>query len=197
MNNQSKTQLEKVCDLSAIVLMIIDVQRAMFECDGGVYHGNEVLGNIQQLLSSARQAHMPIVFIQHTEENSEYDRAAETWAIHPNLKPLDSEPVVEKNYADAFYKTDLESVFNKMGIRKVIVVGMQTEYCMDTTIRNGFSRGYELFGVRGCHTTFDSSLLKASEIIGHHESIWDGRFLKLLTLEEAKSLILSQEACEK
>ncbi len=182
--------IEMLYNHSGIGLMIVDVQNAMFDCDGGVYNGEAVLGNIHELLQSARMHEVPVIFIQHTEQSGDYGKGSETWQIHENLSPLENEFVVEKNYWDAFQKTTLESVLKKLGLRKLIIVGMQTEYCMDTTIRNAFSRGYQLMGVKGGHTTFDSQVLKAVDVVHHHESIWDGRFLTMLTQEEALAVLV-------
>lgn len=176
--------LEMVYENNALGLLIIDVQKAMFDCDGGVYQGEEVLLNIKALISQARDSGVPVIFVQHTEEGSEYDPKEATWAIHEAIAPKGNEPVVEKHYADAFYQTELEEVLKRLGLRQLIVAGMQTEYCMDTSIRNAFSRGYKLYGIAGGHTTFDTQQLKAAEIIRHHESIWNGRFLRLISLEE-------------
>lgn len=189
--------LEMLYEVNAVGLLIVDVQRAMFECDGGVYKGLEVLERIERLLSTARNTEVPVIFIQHTEQSGEYGKGTDTWQIHERLKPLPNEVVVEKHYWDAFQKTELESVLKAYGLRKLIVVGMQTEYCMDTTIRNAFSRGYQLMGVKGCHTTYDSPVLQAADAIHHHESIWDGRFLTMLTLEEAEAYFVSRSGSSK
>ena len=63
--------LEMRYEVNAVGLMIIDVQRAMFECDGGVYKGLEVLERIERLLHTARRSEAPVVFIQHTEQTGE------------------------------------------------------------------------------------------------------------------------------
>lgn len=184
--------MEMLYESHAVGLMIVDVQRAMFECDGGVYNGEQVLGHIETLLQTARESDVPVIYIQHTEESGEYGKGVGTWEIHERIKPRPQDVVVEKNYWDAFQKTDLESVLKSYGLRRLLVVGMQTEYCMDTTIRNAFSRGYQLMGVKGCHTTFDSPVLPAVDVIHHHERIWDGRFLTMLTLEEAQAVLIKQ-----
>ncbi len=184
--------VEMLFESHAVGLVIVDVQRAMFECDGGVYNGEAVLSRIETLLKTARESGVPVIFIQHTEQSGEYGKGVETWKIHERLQPRPQELVVEKNYWDAFQKTELESVLKSLGLRRLLVVGMQTEYCMDTTIRNAFSRGYQLMGVKGCHTTFDSPVLPAVDVIHHHERIWDGRFLTMLTVEEAQAVLIKQ-----
>lgn len=154
-------------------LLIIDVQLAMFMCDGGVYKGEETLANIKTLLGRARKKEVPVIFVQHTlEEDSEYKRGTETWNIHPEIAPRENEVVVAKTKCDSFFKTNLEEVLKEKGIEKLTIVGMQTEFCVDTTIRAAFSKQYKNTFVRGCHTTFDTEVLKAEDIIKHHERTW-------------------------
>lgn len=181
--------LEMVYEKGHLGLLIIDVQNAMFTWENGVYAGQETLDRIVALQHAARDYYIPIIRVQHTEETGEFSPEDPGWQYPEVLQAIEGEPVVEKHYADSFLNTKLDQVLTELGIRRLIVVGMQTEYCMDTTIRNGFSRGYKLMGVKGCHTTFDSSVLEAKQIIQHHEQIWDGRFLTMLTLEQAIAVL--------
>ena len=162
-------------------LLIIDVQVAMFSYENEkLYNEEEVLNNIVTLLNNARNAGVPVVFIQHTEgDDSEYGRGKATWEIHPRIKPLADEAVVEKTTWDGFYKTNLNDVLQEFGVNKLIIAGMQTEFCLDTTCRRAFSMGYESILVEDAHSTFDSDVLKAKQIIEHHNSIWGGRFVTL------------------
>jgi len=162
-------------------LLIIDVQVAMFSYENlELYNGEEVLNNIAALLKGAREAGVPVVFVQHTEgEDSEYGKGKPTWEIHPKVKPLENEAVVEKTTWDSFYKTNLNDVLQSLGVNKLIIAGMQTEFCLDTTCRRAFSMGYENTLAEDAHSTFDSKVLKAKQIIDHHNSIWGGRFVKL------------------
>ncbi|MNI95871.1 Peroxyureidoacrylate/ureidoacrylate amidohydrolase RutB [compost metagenome] len=88
-----------------------------------------------------------------------------------------------KTKCDSFFKTNLEEVLKEKGIEKLTIVGMQTEFCVDTTIRAAFSKEYKNTFVRGCHTTFDTEVLKAEDIIKHHERTW-GSFGELKNLED-------------
>lgn len=167
-------------------LLIIDVQVAMFSYENEVlYNGKEVLENISVLLNKARKSEVPVIYVQHTElDDSEFQRGKATWAIHPRIKPLDNEVIVEKTSCDSFYKTNLNDVLQEQGINKLIIAGMQTEFCVDTTCRRAFSMGYENILVEDAHSTFDSEMLNAKQIIDHHNSIFGGRFAKLKKTNE-------------
>ncbi|URZ03992.1 isochorismatase family protein [Clostridium felsineum] len=172
--------------MSKTVLLIIDVQNAMFNGEeGSVYNGEKVLNNILKVLNKAREKDVPVIFVQHTDKEGEYKEGEETWQLNEKLSPKEGEVVVQKGTWDAFYKTKLEEELKKLKAEKLVICGMQTEFCLDTTIRNAYSRGYEHnVVIEDAHTTFDSRVLKADKIIEHHSNIWEGRFANLIKADE-------------
>lgn len=167
-------------------LLIVDVQVAMFSYEDVIlYNGEKVLDNIYKLLQKARSTNTPVIFIQHTGKNDdEFGKGKSTWKIHPRIEPLETETIVEKKTWDSFYQTVLNDVLKEQEISKLVIAGMQTEFCLDTTCRRAFSIGYENILVKDAHSTFDSSLLNASQIVQHHNNILGGRFVQLKTTEE-------------
>lgn len=167
-------------------LLIVDVQMGMYSNDYGVlYNGEKVLDNIRTLLQKARSSNTPVVYIQHTVEyDSEYNRGKPKWEIHPLIKPMKGEEVLEKSTCDSFYKTSLDEVLKMKGITNLVICGMQSEFCIDTTCRRAFSMGYKSILVSDAHSTFDSEFLKAEQIIRHHNRVLGGAFLKLKQTEK-------------
>ncbi len=159
-------------------LMIIDVQIAMFSPLEGsaVWNGEKVLHNIDLLLENARESRIPVIFIQHTNpDDAEYAEGLPTWHIHPEIAPLPGETVIRKRYWDSFQDTPLQELLQEKKIDRLIIVGMQTEYCVDTTVRSALGRGYEVVFVKDAHTTFDTPLLKAEQIVAHHNRVLGSR----------------------
>ncbi len=165
-------------------LVIIDVQEAMFSYeDRFPFRGRLVLDNIISLLEKARACGIPVVYIQHTAED-EYAKGTPTWQICSEIAPMEGEPVVEKPTWDAFYRTNLQEVLQGLGVTNLVIAGMQTEFCLDTTCRRAFSMGYDSVLVQDAHTTFDSRTMTAGEIIEHHNEVLGGRFARLKTTQE-------------
>ena len=94
--------------------------------------------------------------------------------------------IIEKTSWDAFYNTKLLEVLDNDRIKELIIVGMQTEFCIDTTIRSAYSYGFFTALVSDAHSTFDSKVLTGEKIVNHHNSIIDGRFAKLIKTKEIK-----------
>lgn len=64
--------------------------------------------------------------------------------IHPSVKPLAGETVVEKNFPNSFRATDLKSLLDKQQIKSLTLAGMMTHMCVDATVRHAADLGYQL-----------------------------------------------------
>lgn len=167
-------------------LIIVDVQNAMFVASNPpIFRGEKVLENIRMLLGNARNLNIPVVFIRHAEENGLFRKGSKTWEIHPDITPLETEPIVEKTSWDAFYNTNLDETLQALEVRNPIFAGVQTEFCLDTTCRSAYSHGYRSGLIMDAHTTFDSDTLSAEQIITHHNRVLGGRFVTLAPAAEA------------
>ena len=152
-------------------LLIIDVQEAMFSYPGNKLHDEEgVMERIISLLHKARSAGTPVVYIQHTEDE-EFTKDTFTWQISQRITPQEGELIVEKPTWDAFHRTKLHDELQRLGITNLVICGMQSEFCVDTTTRRAFSMGYQSVLVRDAHSTFDNEALIGSEIVEHHNKV--------------------------
>jgi nicotinamidase-related amidase len=169
-----------------IALLVIDVQAGMFDQANPVHNGNALLSTIADLIGRARAAEVPVVYIQHCGSAGGINEPGTPgWEIHPRIAPLQADVVVQKHHPDAFQDTSLRHELEVKGVEKLIVVGIQTEYCVDTTCRRAYSLGYEVTLAMDAHTTWDTDLLSASQIIAHHNQVLSGWFV---TLEEADNI---------
>ncbi|AIQ52984.1 MULTISPECIES: cysteine hydrolase family protein [Paenibacillus] len=165
-------------------LLIIDVQEAMFSYPGmSLYDGEQVMDRIVALLGKARSAGVPVVYIQHTEDE-EYTKGLPTWEISSRITPQDGESVVEKPTWDAFHRTTLHEELQRLGVTGLVICGMQTEFCLDTTCRRAYSMGYSNILVQDAHSTFDNANFSGEEIVRHHNGVLGGRFASLRKADE-------------
>jgi nicotinamidase-related amidase len=151
-------------------LLVIDVQNGVvaeaLERDG-------VVANIGTLVDKARQEQIPVVWVQHSDEQLE--RGSDNWRIVPELTPADGEPLVEKHYGDAFEDTNLETVLSGLGVGRLVVAGAQTDACVRSTLHGAFARGYDATLVSDAHTTEDQSAWGApppGQVIAHTNLYW-------------------------
>jgi nicotinamidase-related amidase len=151
-------------------LLVVDVQRGVVE---GAHGRDAVVANVGSLVEKARREQVPVVWVQHSDE--QLARGSDDWRIVPELSPDDAEPLVEKNYGDAFEDTTLETVLSGLGIGRLVVVGAQTDACIRSTLHGALVRGYDATLVSDAHTTEDLTPWGApppAQVIAHTNLYW-------------------------
>ncbi|CAJ0716676.1 Peroxyureidoacrylate/ureidoacrylate amidohydrolase RutB [Ralstonia edaphis] len=121
----------------------------------------------------ARAAHIPVVWVRHSDEGLKAGSAA--WQIVAELAPAPDEIIVEKCYRDAFEDTSLEQVLSSLGVGKLVVVGAQTDMCIRSTLHGALVRGYDATLVGDAHTTEDRTSHGApppDAVIRHTNLYW-------------------------
>lgn len=151
-------------------LLVIDVQNGVVT---GAHDRDGVVSRIAGLVEKARADQVPVVWVQHQDE--ELVPNSESWALVPELAVGPGEPVVHKRYGDSFEDTELEEVLASAGIGHLVVAGAQTDACIRSTIHGAFARGYDVTLVGDAHTTEDQSAWGApppEQVIAHTNLYW-------------------------
>jgi nicotinamidase-related amidase len=151
-------------------LIVIDVQNSVVK---EAHARDAVVANIDRLVEKARNEHIPVVWVQHSDED--LTKGSDAWRIVPELTPDDAEPLVEKNYGDSFEDTNLESVLSDLAVGRLVVVGAQTDQCIRSTLHGAFARGYDALLVSDAHTTEDATEWRApppDQVIAHTNLYW-------------------------
>ena len=151
-------------------LLVVDVQTGVME---GATERDAVVANVGSLVEKARQAQVPVVWVQHSDEN--LARGSDAWQIVPELTPDDTESLVEKSYGDSFEETTLETVLSGLGVGRLVVAGAQTDECIRSTLHGAFVRGYDATLVSDAHTTEDQTEWGApppDQVIAHTNLYW-------------------------
>jgi nicotinamidase-related amidase len=151
-------------------LLVVDVQNGVV---GSAHDRDAVVANVGSLVEKARHEHVPVVWVQHNDE--ELTKGSDNWRIVPELAPDHREPLVEKSYGDAFEDTTLEKVLSGLGVGRLIVVGAETDACIRSTLHGGLVRGYDATLVSDAHTTGDKSAWGAPPpevVIAHTNLYW-------------------------
>jgi nicotinamidase-related amidase len=151
-------------------LLVVDVQNGVVE---RAHQRDAVVANIASLVEKARREGVPVVWIQHRSEKLAH--GSERWRIVPELSPDEAEPLIEKNYGDAFEETTLESVLAGLCVGRLVIVGAQTDACIRSTLHGALVRGYDATLVSDAHTTEDATAWGApppDQVIAHTNLYW-------------------------
>ena len=152
-------------------LVVIDMQRAFLEDEGSLAQaGIDITGlkaaveGCKQLLASARQAGVPVIHTRYVYRPDYADGGILVNYIMPQLRevdslaagtpdieivdelaPVDGETVIDKNRPSAFYATNIEPLLNGLGVDSLVVCGVTTNICVETTVRDASQRDYKVF----------------------------------------------------
>lgn len=164
-------------------MIVIDMQNALVKAHP--YNEKGVIENIKRLLEACRQNHIPVIYVRHDggiEDELEYN--TEGWQIYSEIAPTADEPIFDKCYNSAFRKTKLKEYLDEHHMKNLILVGMQSEFCMDTSCKVAFEYGYELCIPKDTTTTFDGPEMSGeARARFYEEQIWKGRFAKVEEVE--------------
>jgi nicotinamidase-related amidase len=145
-------------------LLVIDVQNGLFQEAYPVYDGDGLLDRISGLIKKARACDTPVIYVQHNEQEGLVTNSPD-WNIHPKLAPVGRDTIIQKHTSDSFHDTNLQSELVALGIRKVVMVGLQTDMCIDATCRRANELGYQVTVVKDCHSTWSQGNQSATQII--------------------------------
>jgi nicotinamidase-related amidase len=151
-------------------LLVIDVQNGVV---ANAHDRDRVIANISTLVDKARAEDVPVVWVQHSDQNMPRD--TDDWQYVPELVRHETEPVVHKSYGDSFEDTDLEARLAERAVGRLVVAGAQTDECIRSTIHGAFVRGYDVTLVGDAHTTEDLSEYGApapDKVIAHTNLYW-------------------------
>ena len=164
------TPMTTLTDRPNTALLVIDVQNGVV---AGAHQRDTVVANISTLVDQAREAGVPVVWVQHHDE--ETVQGSDAWQYVPELTRQDSEPLVHKTFGDSFEDTDLEDVLARAQVGSLVVTGAQTDACIRSTIHGAFTRGYDVTLVGDAHTTEDLTQWgapKPADVIAHTNLYW-------------------------
>jgi ureidoacrylate peracid hydrolase len=146
-----------------VALLVIDVQREYFDPGGPAFveHARDILSNVNQLIDAFRAHGLPVVLIKHmnrgdgadagrmgdfssADEEDSFVEGTPRVELIPELHAEPGDVTVVKRRYSAFLGTDLEAVLHTAGTRAVVICGLMTSFCCETTARDAHGRDYEV-----------------------------------------------------
>jgi nicotinamidase-related amidase len=152
-------------------VIVIDMQRAL--CTGAeeAWDIERVTNNVNDVTTRARTAGVPVILIQHEEPEGPLQYGTEGWEIFEGVVTDPSDLHLQKRTCDSFHGTQLHAYLEQQGIRRLVVCGLQTDFCVDTTVRRALSLGYDVTLVEDAHSTIDNGVLTPPLIVEHHNKV--------------------------
>lgn len=144
------TTLRNIAGLPAVPAALADSALVLIDCQNTYREGIMALSGVEaaldeaaQLLAAARRLGIPVFHIQHDSgPGSPYDISQPIGAIADKVAPASGEPVIVKNYPNSFVGTDLEKQLKASGRNNVVIAGLMTHMCVNSTTRGAFNLGF-------------------------------------------------------
>lgn len=149
-------------------LLIIDVQKGLCEGEHDAFESHQVIGRINIVSEKARAAGAVVVLIQHESKSGYLEFGTDGWQLATGLHVEPTDLRIRKTSPDSFHRTELEEVLKQHAVTDLVICGMHSEFCVDTTTRRALALGYPVVLVEDAHTTEDKEHLSAAQIIRHH-----------------------------
>ena len=159
---------------TATALLIIDVQQGLCQGDSGgevaAFESPQVIARINAVAAKVRAAGAPVIFIQHESKSGYLEFETPAWQLADGLHVEPADLRIRKTTPDSFLRTELESVLKQHAVTRLIICGMHTEFCVDTTTRRALALGYPVVLVADAHTSTGNAHLTAAQVIAHHNA---------------------------
>jgi nicotinamidase-related amidase len=151
-------------------VLVIDVQQGLCQGEGAAFDCPGTIARINQVTAKARAAGAVVIFIQHESSAGYLEYGMPAWQLAHGVEVQGSDLRVRKTTPDSFLRTELESILREKRITNLVVCGMHTEFCVDTTTRRALSLGFPVLLVSDAHTSAGNEAISALQVIAHHNA---------------------------
>jgi nicotinamidase-related amidase len=173
-------------------LLVVDIQDS-FKIDPSRWarRNNPALEqNVTDLIAAFHDASLPVFFILHNDSDPGFRPGDPEVRLMDFLDRREGDPIVLKNTRNAFTSTDLQQRLDAIGVRRIVVCGMTTEQCCETTTRVAADLGYDVDFVTEATATFPIGALSTDAIVERTEAVLRGRFARIMTVSEVTQEML-------
>jgi len=151
-------------------LLVIDVQQGLCEGEHDAFESQQVIARINKVSRKERAAEVLVAFVQHESRSGELEFGTDGWQLARGLDLVQNDLRIRKTTPDSFHGTALAQILKEHAVTDLVICGMHTEYCVDTTTRRALALGYPVVLVADAHTTQDKEHMSAAQIIRHHNA---------------------------
>jgi nicotinamidase-related amidase len=167
-----------------MVLLIVDTQKLI--TNNSLYCFDLFVSNVKALIQKAREKDIEIIYIRHDDgAGNELTKGTEGFEIYDDFKPINGEKIFDKKFNSAFKETGLLEYLISKKETQLIITGLQTDYCIDATVKCGFEHGFQIIVPEHGNTTVNNNFLSGENSYKYYnEFIWNGRYAKCIPMNE-------------
>ena len=171
-----------------MVLLVIDMQKGLVS--EGLYAFDTFMDRTVRLIDTARKNKVEVIFVRHDAgPDSGMSAGDEDFEIIDEIKPKEGEKVFNKTINSCFGSKAFKEYVEKLEDKRLMIIGLQTNYCIDCTVKSAFERGFEVIIPEGTNSTFDNDYMSGETTVRYYnEDVWE-ELVEAVTIEEAAALL--------
>lgn len=163
-----------------MVLLVVDAQELI--TTDKLYMADRFIANVKQLIGEARANGVEVIYVRHDD--------GEGYEIYSGFAPAKGEKIFDKRVNSPFRDTGLLEYLHSKGENDIIITGLQTDYCIDASVKCGFEHGFRVIVPNFANSTFDNEYMSAeNSYIYYNEFMWNGRYAECISVEATISLM--------
>lgn len=173
-----------------MTLLVIDTQKGI--TDDRLYLFEELRTNIKTLIAQARESGVEVIYVRHDDgPGTGFSVGDGEFQIYEEFAPREGERIFDKVVNSALHPSvGLSRYLADKGEKRLMVVGLQTDFCIDATIKSGFDLGYEMIVPERTNSTFDNPYLNQKTAWHYYnEYVWPNRYARCVSMAEALELL--------
>ena len=172
-----------------MILLVIDIQKGI--ADERLYKFDSFIENCQQLLNAARANKTEVIYFQHDDgPGTGFSIGDEEFEISELVKPAENEKVFVKDINSCFGNKEFEKYLISTGEKELMIIGLQTNFCIDATVKSAFEKGYRVIVPEGANSTFDNKYMdKETTYRYYNEMMWPDRFAECISVSDAADML--------
>lgn len=164
-----------------MVLLIVDTQNSVVNAD--IYALDTFVRHVQTLIAEARKNQVEVIYVCHEDE--ELIRGTEGYEIYEAFKPLKDEKIFNKKVNSAFRESGLREYLQGKNEKEIIICGLDTDYCIDATMKCGYEYGFHMIAPAYANSTVDNRFMTGEQSYAYYnEHMWPRRYSECISLEE-------------
>jgi len=171
-----------------MILLVVDMQKCLV--DEELYDYDSFVEKTAKLIDAARKNRIEVIYVQHDAgPGSGLSAGDDGFEIADQVAPAKDEKVFVKTINSCFGNPEFREYMEHQEDKRLMIIGLQTNYCIDATVKSAFERGYEVIIPEGTNSTFDNDYMTGEITVRYYnEDVWDS-VADVIPFEEAMDLI--------
>lgn len=173
-----------------MVLLVIDAQKGI--TNDKLFNFEKFTTNVKKLIQLSRTNNVEVIFVQHDDGvDSGFSIGDKDFEIYDKFRPTEDEKVFIKKVNSVFNEEiGLIQYLKEVNEKEIMIVGLQTDYCIDASVKCGFEHGFNIFIPEYTNSSFDNNYMTKEQTYHYYnEMMWCNRYAKCISMAEASTLL--------